>query len=423
MLKSATAIALAAAATAAALSSALARQGGDRTPGTFDFSAALSADARVFVEDPQFPGQFDGAQLSVAIEPELVWESDSGAHQVVVTPFFRYDGRDDERTHGDLRTAFYRYAGGDWEVLLGVNKVFWGVAESRHLVDIINQDDAVEDIDGEDKLGQPMVKLSLLKDWGQLDMFVLPGFRERTFPGTRGRLRAPLAAIGDSVFEADAGEGHVDYAARYSHFFGGVDFGLSVFYGTSREPRFTITNDGQRLVPIYDIITQGGLDIQYTQGPMLLKFEGILREGQGDTFFATVAGFEYTLFGLFGQAWDLGLLSEYHYDGRDEFSFTDPALIGPGPLETPAPPTAFDNDVFVGTRLALNDIADTALLAGGVIDHEDGSTAMFVEASRRVGDNWLIELESRLFLNTDPANLNAVFSEDDFVNFRLTRHF
>ena len=391
--------------------------------GAFDFSAALSGDARVFTQDPQFPGQFDGAQLSVAIEPELVWDSASGAHQVVVTPFFRYDGRDDERTHFDLRTAFYRYAGSDWEILLGVDKVFWGVAESRHLVDIINQDDAIEDIDGEDKLGQPMVKLSLLKEWGQLDLFVLPGFRERTFPGTRGRLRPPLAATGDSIFEADSGEGHVDYAARYSNFIGNFDMGLSFFYGTSREPRFTLTPDGQRLTPIYDLITQGGLDIQYTQGPFLLKFEGIVREGQGNTFFASVAGLEYTLFQVFGKDWDLGLLTEYLYDGRDEFSFTDPTLLGPGPLETRAPPAAFENDVFVGTRLALNDIADSAFLAGAVIDAEDGSTAMFVEASRRIGENWLAELETRLFLNTDPANLNAVFAKDDFVNFRLTRYF
>ena len=44
-------------------------------------------------------------------------------------------------------------------LLVGAAKVFWGTAESRHLVDIINQTDAVEDIDEEDKLGQPMVKV------------------------------------------------------------------------------------------------------------------------------------------------------------------------------------------------------------------------------------------------------------------------
>ncbi|MDD7885073.1 hypothetical protein [Flavivirga sp. 57AJ16] len=36
------------------------------------------------------------------------------------------------------------------------------MTESNHLVDIINQTDAVETFDGEEKLGQPMVQLS----WG-----------------------------------------------------------------------------------------------------------------------------------------------------------------------------------------------------------------------------------------------------------------
>ena len=35
-----------------------------------------------------------------------------------------------------------------------------------------NQTDGVEDIDSEDKLGQPMVNLTLERDWGALDLYV-----------------------------------------------------------------------------------------------------------------------------------------------------------------------------------------------------------------------------------------------------------
>ena len=69
--------------------------------------------------------------------------------------------------------------------------------ESRHRVDYINQTDGVEDVDGEDKLGQPMLNLGLQRDWGDLNFFYLPYFRERTFPGTKGRLRAPLVVDTD----------------------------------------------------------------------------------------------------------------------------------------------------------------------------------------------------------------------------------
>jgi len=54
---------------------------------------------------------------------------------------------------------------------------FWGVTEFQHLVDIINQTDLVENIDTEDKLGQPMINLALINDWGTVDLFIMPYFR------------------------------------------------------------------------------------------------------------------------------------------------------------------------------------------------------------------------------------------------------
>jgi hypothetical protein len=83
--------------------------------------------------------------------------------------------------------------------------VFWGVTESSHLVDIINQSDFVENIDTEDKLGQPMVSLRWLPEWGTLDLFLMPLHRERTFQGLAGRPRLPLPIDQDNpVYESSA---------------------------------------------------------------------------------------------------------------------------------------------------------------------------------------------------------------------------
>ena len=83
---------------------------------------------------------------------------------------------DDQRTHADLREAYWAWQDDEYELIVGVDKVFWGVAESRHLVDIINQTDLVEDLDEEDKLGQPMVNVSVQRDWGRLGFYLLPYF-------------------------------------------------------------------------------------------------------------------------------------------------------------------------------------------------------------------------------------------------------
>ncbi len=257
--------------------------------GEWDISAEVSAETRYFLDDALLPGQLDKFQFSGTLQPDIRWASDNGKHELVFIPFVRVDAEDDRRSHADLREGYYRYVSdGDWSLLAGVAKVFWGTTESRHLVDIINQTDAIEDVDEEDKLGQPMVMLSYLKDWGQLDLFILPYFRDRSFPGEEGRLRTPLVVDRERVFFSDQEKRDVvDYAARYANFIGDFDIGVSFFNGVSREPRLiapAIPTSSPRLFQLYDRISQVGLDLQYTNDAWLWKFEGIAREGQGETF-------------------------------------------------------------------------------------------------------------------------------------------
>ncbi len=58
--------------------------------------------------------------------------------------------------------------------------MYWGVAESNHLVDIINQTDAVESFDGEEKLGQPMVQYTYTSGLVAINPFFKPGHHCRT---------------------------------------------------------------------------------------------------------------------------------------------------------------------------------------------------------------------------------------------------
>ncbi len=135
----------------------------------FDLSGFVALEPRLFLQSPANERQFSGLQLSGVLAPEVGYRTGNRAHQFKLSPFVRVDACDDERTHFDLREAYWRTVQGDWEVLAGFNRVFWGVTESRHLVDIINQTDLLEDIDEEDKLGQAMVNVGWQRDWGRLD--------------------------------------------------------------------------------------------------------------------------------------------------------------------------------------------------------------------------------------------------------------
>ncbi|VAW53412.1 hypothetical protein MNBD_GAMMA07-1556 [hydrothermal vent metagenome] len=373
-----------------------------------DISGQLAFELREFPESPAYERQFIGLQSSVFLESEFFWEGDSRKKQVKVVPFIRLDKKDDERTHFDFREAYWRSIDRDWDILIGINRIFWGVTESRHLVNIINQVDAVENIDEEDFLGQPMIQISRQFDIGRLDVFVMTGFRERTFPGRNGRLQSPLPVDTNKViYESGAKQWRPEIALRYSHYIGEWDIGLHAFHGTGREPELLVSEDAQFLIPFYKPITQGGIDLQYTHDAWLLKLESIIRQGQGDTFAAAVAGVEYTLFQIFDSSTDVGFIVEGLYDDRNVNAF----------------PTIFDRDVFIGSRLAFNDVQNTSLLIGFVADLNDGLETARIEVEHRLGDSYLIELEVQGFFQSNRTNPATVFENDSFIMLRLSRFY
>lgn len=399
-------------ATATLLSLLLA--GGNVFAGEWDLGGSASVESRGFLNEPGFADQDDTRLVpSAALEPEFVYEWRDGDDRLTFTPFARRDAEDENRSHLDIRAANWLHAGNGWDLVAGIDTVFWGVTESRHLVDIVNQTDAVEDIDGEDKLGQPMLNLNLEGDRTTVGLFILPGFREQAFPGGDARLRGAIRVADDeATFDSGAEQGRIDFAARWSGTFGNWDAGLSHFSGTSREPRFTLGLDGAGqpiLIPHYDVIEQTGLDLQLTTERWLWKIEAISRAGHGDRFLAAVGGFEYSFYGVVGTDADLGLIAEYLHDGRDD--------------DGSAPVTPMDDDVFIGARLAFNDEQSTEFLAGAVIDRESGTTLASLEAERRLGDRWKLELEGRFFIDIAADDPLAGLAKDDFATLRLTMFF
>ena len=368
----------------------------------------IAVEARVFPRAPAFDGQLDAFQGGVILGGEAVWRSADRDVTFRFEPYVRLDSADDERTYADLREGSLALARGDWELLGGFSKVFWGVAESRNVTDVINQTDALEDIDDDEKLGQPMLRLSRRVGSGVVEAYWLPVFRERGFPGRDGRLRTDPVVDADAArYERDGDEFAGDFALRYAGRFGDFDVGLHGFHGTNRAPRLDVDAATGRLTPFYQRLTQAGVDLQHTTGPWLLKAEAVAAKIGDDRFAATVAGFEYTFFDLRGSGLDLGVIGEHLHDGRDQ-------------RESPATP--FDNDAFAGLRLTLNDAQDTEFLGGAIVDLDSGAAQVSAEFQRRLGDRTLLEIEGRAFsARGDP--LIAPLRRDHVLTVRLTRYF
>ena len=407
------------------------------------FSGRFGLESRWYPQSPAHAGQRSHATGFIA-EPTLFLEDEEGT-SFTLTPFFRFDGADSRRTHADLREAYLLLFGelgeGEWEARLGVDRVFWGVAELYNPVDIVNQADLVEHPDGKTKMGQPMAHLTFSGDWGTAEIFALPWHRERTYPGRHGRLRSGLVVDPDLVeYESGAEERHLDVAARYSHSFGLLDIGLSVFDGTSREPslrpaspRLVLDPTGApavdprtgtpiliptALAPYYPQIRQLGLDTQLTTDAALFKLEAIHRAGalnlptrtrpfgEEEDHVAFVVGGEFTIHSVFESAADLSLLGEWHRDDRGRRSTHQ-----------------FQNDVFLAARLGLNDVEGTEITAAIVADTDYGSRTMSVEFTRRLSDEWSLRLETTTMIDLDEADPIRTTWRDSFIGAELTYSF
>lgn len=377
-----------------------------------DVRGDVTLELREFPQSPSDPRQHEHLNASMSGELELAHDFGDGRHRLVGVPFLRVDQNDRRRTHFDLRRAEYQWFGNHVELRLGILKTFWGVTEAKHLVDIVNQIDFVEGVDTESRLGQPGIGVTvLLGDYGVWDTYLMSGFRDRTYPGIRGRLRPiPEVAIDHAEFASRLRRGQPDVATRWSHAAGPADLALSYFYGTSREPQLLpreMEDEQIVLIPRYDVIHQVAAELQLTLGGLLLKSEVLARTGQGEPFVAFVSGLEYTFPSIFGSAAELTVYAEYVHDRRTNDAFV-----------------FLQDDAFGALRLALGDVQSTEFRVGAYVDVRTAATVVQLEATRRLGETWSGALTGRLFLaEDDPARPVGVLRRDSHAELRLTHHF
>jgi hypothetical protein len=101
------------------------------------------------------------------------------------------------------------------------------------------------------------------------------------------------------------------------------------------------------------------------------------------------------------------MLLEYLYDDRGKLALT-----------------GFQNDLFFGSRIAFNDVQSTEILIGGITDLEKNSKIFSLEASRRLGESWKLEVEGRFLSNIDNKEfILSNFQEDSFFRLSILKYF
>tara|TARA_B100001057_G_scaffold87435_1_gene83382 strand:- start:213 stop:1391 length:1179 start_codon:yes stop_codon:yes gene_type:complete len=233
----------------------------------------------------------------------------------------------------------------NFDYLIGNNIIFWGKSEFFNPVDVINSQDFSKGLNKGEKIGQPMVNFKRYLDIGDLDLYLLYPTKN-IYPLEKIRSQITLNFDDYSKYSNGASSTNPGIGIRLSGYRGDIDYGLSMYNGNTKDPGLFIING--KIVPNYSKISQIGFDFQLTRDSHLYKSEIIYRSDQFDSknilsnYYASNLGYEKTIFNFLERNWDLGLIAEHAYDSRGRTSHT-----------------GFQNDLFLGTTLALNDIQDT----------------------------------------------------------------
>ena len=324
--------------------------------------------------------------------------------KITINPIARYDHQDNNRTYIDLNRLKYEYFFDNVTFKIGNEIVFWGVNESFHVVDIINQSNITENLAGTKKLGQPMLALSLYEEIGDINLYIMPYFRERIFPGNKGRPRYAVEIDEDAVtYESSKKEKRIDLAIRYSKVIEDFDIGFSHFHGNARDPELNINQSTLKLNPYYPILTQTSMDIQATKKSWLYKLEALTAKIQSERHVRAAGGFEYTFYGIKDTSQDLGIVAEYLFDDRNSHPF--------------------NNEVALAIRWTKNDISSTALLAGANIDLRGNSNQFFCEYEKRLKDDIKLFVDLSMNGHIDSNDFTYAFKDDSNLTIKIAKYF
>lgn len=433
-----------------------------------DVSGQIDFGARFYFDDGLYAGQTDaGGQFFFGATLNAGFDAGPGRFT------FEIYGREDTdgaRSVLNVRKAYYSQVFDTWDLLVGFNTENWGVADSHSVLNVINPRDETDVIYGGDFIGTPMINANVLTDVGTFSAYALLGFVQPNLPGRESRQRALWPTEPGRAYYEEGDGRNLDFAFRWTDTYsvggGGLDLSASYFNGTSRSPiglpgciasvgpitealcngvndaivsafeaGFPPEGDpqdffdlldslpegavdtalgiasgvpGVGFVPYYQKIQHAGLSAVYARGD--LQFRGELaytKPSSEDGYFAGVVGGDYTFSGLGPTGASLTLIAEYLWDDRS----------------TRHPGTIFDNDVFLGANLLLNDTRDTRFRLGGFHDLDTQAQLFQLSASTRINDSTRIELNAMHVEADGWSDPLSFIDNDNFFELKISTYF
>lgn len=350
----------------------------------------VSLEMRAF--EPDGIDETEDAGVSLTTEVDI--KAGSRPWRIALRGFARLDAVDETRNIAVLQEAYGSYSSGPLTLRVGSQVVTWTATEAFHPSDIINSRNFDSDLENFEKLGEPMVELSLRVYQGGLSAYYMPLRITPNLLGAESRLslfpdgfelgeRLWVNSDGkpsDSLFAHQGG-------LRLNQTIGRADVSVHVVDHSDRhQPTFTFDPEDGTLRPTYHTVTQIGVTYVHVFGGLLVKLEAarrIFREpdleaapelADPEDHEQVAAGFEY--------AWstDAGheatVIAEYQSVIEDDADDRRALHV-------------FQNDVLLGYRHSFNDVDGRVILVSFIADveapQEFGAAASY---SQRLTSFW-----------------------------------
>ena len=109
---------------------------------------------------------------------------------------------------------------------------------------------------------------------------------------------------------------------------------------------------------------------------------------------------------VFNKVWDLNIFTEYSNDDRGSYS-TD----------------IFQNDLFIGSRINLNDVEGTEITQALTIDLDGNGNTGSIEISTRLKDSLRISGDYNFYWSSNNTDIMYSFRRDNYLGFKITNYF
>jgi len=320
--------------------------------------------------------------------------------------YYDLQGRTEQngRSFVRLDELYGSYAFGDEQIMIGRNIRFWGALEARNIVDGFNPTDFRSGLFENDKMGVWNAAWTHYTETGSFSLIVKtdeqdqpmgkPPYVYYFFPSYvtyDSALKTEESRYRPSVYLRYSGSTETEYP---------LDYAVIVQHGYDSQ-RYFLPGD-----PV--ITTTGLLSYTYTvpltehaylvnkvmtydtlvAGNALFKLEAlytdVIKDAHVSDYYHVAGGVEYTLPQVYNDT-DLGLLAEYYrYGTTEKGKLTDLELF-----------EVFQNDLFLGLRVSLNDVNSASLVGGAILDMEYNEQSYYAEYETRLFERFKLNLDYR----------------------------